>query len=441
MNPGRPGARLMPALAACAGLALAAPWWPAAAALAGGGALALLALAAAEGWWLGRHAPRAERAPRAALSQGRPALLACTVLHPADAPLTVGLRQTLPPLLGGGEALAACLAPPGRGQPCTLAVLPQHRGEDRLPALAATWTRFGLWERSGAIAPAAAVDVVGDLEAVRRLRRRLDALFLRGLGQRIAPRRGQGREFDRLRDYVPGDDYRHLEWKASARRGRLTIKEWRVERSQDVLLCLDRGHRMRARVDGAGGPLERLDHAVSAAVLAAWLAHRSEDRVGLVGFADGVDPGLAPGRGPAHLAALTALASRAVSEAVTSDYRALALDLRRRLRHRTLVMILTALPEHGDEADLLAAVSSLAPRHLPLVLVLRDPHLQAIADHAPGDRAALCRTLVAGDLVDGRQTLMRALQRRGALVAECDPGDAGEAAVNAYLMVKRRQLL
>lgn len=441
MNFGRPGRRLLPLTLACAAPAVVAPWWAPAGFAAVGLTLGLLVVAAAEGVRLGRVRLRTWRPERLALPVGRPVPIDLDLAHDHPGPLAVTVRQALPDRCGGDGRSAAALIPAGRTAHLPLEAIGRERGEEILPPPWAAWTCWHLWERLGPIGRATIVDITPDLVAVGRERRRLDALFLRGLGARLAPRRGQGREFDRLRDAVVGDDLRSVAWKATARRGRLTVREFRVERSQEVLLAVDRGFRMGVAVHSPRGPLARLDHALNAALLTAWLAHRSEDRVGLVTFADGVDPGLAPARGHHHLAALTAAATRAEVAPGFTDYRALAADLRRRLRQRTLVLIITVLPEEGDEGELLAAIDLLAPRHLPVILALGDPLLDAVADQRPGDRHGLCRALMAGALVDARRSLTTELVRRGALVATCHPDDAPTAAVNVYLDVKRRQLL
>jgi uncharacterized protein (DUF58 family) len=208
-----------------------------------------------------------------------------------------------------------------------------------------------------------------------------------------------------------------------------------------VLLCVDNGHRMAAKVAGPDGFLTRTDHAINAAVLTAWLCHRCEDRVGMLSFSAEVDNGVGQGRGVAHLAAITAFATSINEQWLHTDYRALASHLRRRLRHRTLVLMTTVLPEPGDHHDLLTAIRMLVPRHLPLVMVMTDAVLEAVAESYPLDRRDLCRTLVAGDIVDGRRQLVRELRQAGALVVETTPQDAGIQAVNAYLSVKRKQLL
>ena len=303
------------------------------------------------------------------------------------------------------------------------------------PAIA--MTSRGLVERIITAGAPAELHVLPNLKAVRRLHKRLNAFALRGLGSRTAPRIGKGREFDRLRDYVMDDDYRDIAWRASARHGRLIVREFRLDRSQEILLCLDQGHRMAARVS----QITRLDHAVNAAVLISYICNRMEDRVGIVSFDTEVDKGLPAGRGTAHLRAITAYVTSLEAAYRYTDYVAMASSLRHRLHHRTLILMMTVLPEREDRFALLRAVEMLAPQHLPLIVVLSDPNLKAAAQFQPSTKSELSETLVARDIWLGRVELMRDLRARGALVVDSTPEDAGIDSVNAYIDVKRRQML
>lgn len=437
----RPGRHLAPALAVCAAVAAGAAWWTPLAAIGAGAAVAVLLLAAVEAHWLRRVRVMVERPALIATGLGRDTPVRAEVWHDAAVDLRIAVRWPWPAAAGGGDWQGAVHCRPGRRSALDANLRGTARGRcEGGPAWTAT-TRFGLAERLARSGDGVRIEIGPDLESVRRLRRRYEALFLRGFGQRIAPRRGQGREPDHMRNYVPGDDWRHLAWKASAKRGQLTVRTFRLERSQDVVLCVDAGHRMAAAVSGAAGAASRIDHAVDAAVLAAWMCDRCEDRVGLVPFAAAPATGLGQGRGPAHLARLTRTAGALAADWLHTDYLALASHLRRRLRSRSLVLIFTVLPERGDHGDLLTAARLLLPRHLPLFLAIRDPALEAEADAAPEDHRGLCRTLAAADVVDERRQLISELRHLGCLVAESAPGDAGTVAVDAYLEAKRRQLL
>jgi uncharacterized protein (DUF58 family) len=311
------------------------------------------------------------------------------------------------------------------------------RGTATIEPLYVAATMRGLVERIVPAGDASIVHVLPNLRAVGRMHKRLNDYALRSLGARTAPKIGKGRDFDRLRDYVRDDDYRDVAWRASARHGRLIVREFRMERSQDVLLCLDSGHRMAARVE----QITRLDHAVNASVLISYICNRMEDKTGIVSFDAAVDKGLPAGRGTAHLRAITAYVTALEAAYHHTDYLALAASLRRRLRHRTLILILTVLPEREERHDLLRAVTMLAPQHLPLFVALTDRDLRAQATLLPADRDELSRTLVARDLWLGRAELIRELRARGAMVVESTAADWGIDSVNAYIEVKRRQML
>ncbi len=433
----RPGERAIRLLALLAVAAVAAHWLPGLAAPLAAAVLALGAAAAVEAGSLGRARLAAERPARLALSLDEPEEVELAVASHAPRALRLVVRQVWPPLLEPAASEEARRLRPGELARFRFTVRGVERGRAALPPPYAAITRWGLVERRLALPVPGEVQVLPNLKAVGRLHRRLNRFALRGLGSRASARLGKGREFDRLRDYVQGDDLRDVAWKASARHRKLIVQEFRLDRSQDIVVCLDRGHRMAARV----ARLTRLDHAIHAALLLAYISNRMEDRIGLLSFAAEAEQGIAQGRGRTQLRRLTAYATDLAPEVVHTDYLALAAHLRRRLRHRTLVMILTALPELEEQADLLAAAELLTPQHLPLVVLFADPELEAVARLRPADKEELSRTLVARDLWHGRQQMVRRLRRRGALVVETPPGEAGIEAVNAYLDVKRAQRL
>jgi uncharacterized protein (DUF58 family) len=351
--------------------------------------------------------------------------------------LRMTLRQRWPELVEPRSSVAEAICRPGEAVSLEFSIRGVSRGTFTVEPLHAAITMFGLMERIVAAGETSTIHVLPNLRAVSRMHRKLNDFALRSLGARTAPRIGKGRDFDRLREYVRDDDYRDIAWRASARQGRLIVREFRMERSQDVLLCVDQGHRMAARVE----QITRLDHAVNASVLISYICNRMEDKVGIVSFDTAVDKGLGAGRGSAHLRAITAYVTQLAAEYRHTDYLALAASLRRRLRHRTLILILTVLPEHEERHDLLRAVTMLAPQHLPLFVVLEDRDLAAQAQLLPANQEELSRTLVARDLWLGRAELKRELRSRGAMVVDSTAVDWGVDAVNAYIEVKRRQML
>jgi uncharacterized protein (DUF58 family) len=433
----RPGPLLIRMLVIVSALALLVPvaaWfvWIVIPALA-----AVCVMALAEALLLLRVHVSAERAAKIALGIDETETTTLALRVDGTRPLHVIVRQTWPKLVDRPATVQEGICNPGETLTLELSLRGIARGSAPVERAAVAMTMFRVVERIVLVGNESELHVLPNLSAVKRLHKKLNAFALRGLGIRSAPRLGKGREFDRMRDYVTDDDYRDIAWRASARHGRLIVREYRIDREQDVFLCLDQGHRMAARVE----QITRLDHAINAAVLISYICNRMEDRVGIVSFATEVDRGLLANRGAAHLRAVTAYVTALEAGYRNTDYLALATSLRRRLHHRTLILMLTVLPEREERHDLLRAVSMLAPQHLPLVIVLSDRNLEAAARLLPADRRELARTLVARDLWLGRVELMRDLRARGALVVNTTPEDAGIDAVNAYIDVKRRQLL
>jgi uncharacterized protein (DUF58 family) len=403
-----------------------------------GGATALVFLAAAvEALILRRVAFRVERQAKLAVPLDERETTTLRVTSTARRPLRLEIRQRWPELVEPRSSVVHALVRAGEVLDVEMHPRGITRGTAEIEPVWIAVTMRGLVERIVRAGEPSVVHVPPNLHAVGRMHKRLNEFALRSLGARQAPRIGKGREFDRLRDYVRDDDYRDIAWKASARHGRLIVREFRMERSQEILLCLDQGHRMAGRVE----QVTRLDHAVNASVLISYICNRMEDKTGIVAFDTAVDKGLPAGRGAAHLRAITAYVTQLEAAYRHTDYLALAASLRRRLHHRTLILILTVLPEREERFDLLRAVDMLAPQHLPLFVTLSDRDLRAQAELLPSNREELSRTLVARDLWLGRAELTRELRARGAMVVESTAVDWGVDAVNAYIEVKRRQML
>jgi uncharacterized protein (DUF58 family) len=433
----RPGRRLVWAFGAAGGAALAVPAFPPALylalALAGGALLA----AAFERWLLGRVGLHFEEAPKVVLSLDEVETIGFRLATDAPRPVRLTVRRMWPALVAERSSTLRGVCRPGETLPLASPVRAIARGRAPLEGPHAAISFWGWAERVLQVSHQGELLVLPNLRAVRRLHQRLNAFVLRGMGQRTAPRLGKGRDFDRLREYNINDDFRDIAWKASARHRKLIVREYRLDRSQDVLLCIDKGHRMAALTTR----IRRVDHAVNAAVLIGYICNRMEDRVGLLSFGAQVDSGIPQGRGAAHLARITAFSSAIQAEYIHTDFLALGAHVRRRLRHRSLILIVTTLPEEGDQPALVRAVGMMAPTHLPLVIVLSDPALEAAAESRPADKMELCRTLVARDVTLQRRRMMEELRRRGAWVVDTGPEDSGVESVNAYLEIKRRQLI
>jgi uncharacterized protein (DUF58 family) len=254
---------------------------------------------------------------------------------------------------------------------------------------------------------------------------------------RLVRKRGQGTEFDSLREYVVGDDSRLVHWPTSARRGKLMIRQNRVEMSQTIFLVLDAGRMMTARVGGR----TKLDHALNAALLLSYAALRLGDRAGVMAVAREVltfiPPSNASGQFGRILDATYALEPRMEEPRF---YLALS-DLSLKLRRRSLVIAFTDLVDERSSEGLLRYSLGLLPRHLSLVVAMSDTELLELADGEPQEAQDLYRHGVAAEMLERREGVLARLKSAGVMVMDAPPQKISSDVLDRYLSIKTRNLL
>jgi uncharacterized protein (DUF58 family) len=291
---------------------------------------------------------------------------------------------------------------------------------------------LGLAQVDQTVPAAEAVPVYPNLLDVRRYEALMRTRFQPDEGYR-ARRIGAGREFDHFRDYTVDDDYRFVNWKASARRAKLTTSVFEVEHSQDVIFCLDMGRMMAAHV----GNLTKLDHAINAIMMLAHVSQRFQDNLGLLTFTHTVHQYLRPSKGHAQFAKFLDALYSVKPEPCYVNYREAFQYLVQRHTKRSLIMIFTDLLDATVSAEFRDAVRLLKRFHLPLTIAVADVPLQALAVQSPDTREELYATAVARDLLRQRRELLRSLEREGVLILDTVPERLTNEAVNRYLMLKK----
>nr|WP_211194417.1 DUF58 domain-containing protein [Pyxidicoccus fallax] len=356
----------------------------------------------------------------------------------AAAPLRLDVRDEPPVELESTGHRQALTLPADAPASLTYLVTPPARGDARFGDVHLRLAGpLGLCWRQVRVPAAQAVKVYPDLTALSRealtLARTSDAASARTQRRRVA----EGREFESLREYRPGDDYRHIDWKASARHASTLVRTWQPERNQPVLLLLDCGRHMAGRVRGR----RKLDHAVDAALRLARVSLDAGDVVGVLAFASDVRAFLPPRKGREHLRLITESLYRAEAALEESDYgRAFDFAFARQTR-RALVVLFTDLVDPDASAGLLTRTLALRPRHLPVVASLLDEDLEAAATEVPREaQDAYARQAAARLEAEYRRTATT-LRDAGALVVRAPARGFGAAALNAYLDVKSRGLL
>lgn len=322
-------------------------------------------------------------------------------------------------------------------------------------------SRLGLWQRTFALPLVSLLRVYPDLKQLARysMYARMNRLSL--LGVRRARRIGTDNEFERLREYTPDDNFRHIDWKATGRRRKLIVRDFQTNHNQRVVFLIDAGRMM---VNESGG-LSLLDRAIDAALMLAHVAAIRGDAVGLLTFSDRVHTWIAPNRtGRRQVHRMVHAVHDLFPRLVESRYDLAFLHLARDCRKRSLVVLVTNLIDDVNANQIEAHVTSLAGRHLPLAVLLRDHEIFDAIPTPPtgpgltaqrGPRAdmgppldrwsdtdpALYRAAAAADLLSWRAQVLGRLRRGGALTLDLFPENLSAPLINEYLRIKAMHLL
>lgn len=320
-------------------------------------------------------------------------------------------------------------------------ITPSARGERRLRAVTVRYALpLGMLWAEERIEIPKSVAVYPDVHAARvlellRRRGRQDA--------RLGSLRVHGgdTELERLRPYQRGDEIRHIDWRASARREDLVTRQYQAESDQSIVFAIDVGRAMR----GGSQRLTSMDRALSAALLTADVALRGGDRAGLLTFDDRPRSFLRPTGGRSGGRKLTRAAYAIDAGLSATDFRAAVVFLKRQVKARSLFILFTNVLDPRGAKELSNAVKSLVPSHLPLCVLMRDDDVTDLAlgsRSSPGDVAVDPLVMAAAaEAVLDRDHLIRALRSAGSLVLDARPEDVTPELVKRYLEIKSRRLL
>ncbi|HZG47755.1 MAG TPA: DUF58 domain-containing protein [Allosphingosinicella sp.] len=322
----------------------------------------------------------------------------------------------------------------GTGIAATLDIRAERRGTGRI---ASVWLRLpgliGLVWKQRRVTLDREVLITPD---IRPTHREGIALASRELlhGQIARRETGEGAEFDALADFRPGMDRRAIDWKQSARHTRLIAKEYQVERNNHIILAIDSGRTMSEPMEG----VPRIDSAVSAALLTAFVALKQGDRIGLFAFDAKPRASSKVVSGPGAFNLLQRVAAGIDYSENETNYTLALATLASALKRRALVIVFTEFTDTVSAELMLAALGPLIGRHLLLFVVLRDAELEGFTSAEPGDPDDISRAVTAAGLLQERRLVLTRLKHLGVEVVEAPAAEAGPAVVNAYLDLKRR---
>jgi uncharacterized protein (DUF58 family) len=298
-------------------------------------------------------------------------------------------------------------------------------------------SRFNLVWRQVRVANPTAVKVYPNMRRAREAE--LKALGARSVvsSHRKTSWRGEGREFESMRDYVRGDELRHISWTATARRGKLTTRQYQIERDQTILVALDAGRLMTARIEQE----TKLDSAVHATLSLFAAAARAGDNAGLVVFGRRIKSYLPPGRGRDHIEAALEALYAVEPEMIEPSYPHAFEFIAANSKRRSLVVLLTDLVDEEGSKELLTSLNLLRPRHLPLVVTIADRDLKAVVQEIPSSARDLFTQSVAEEIIHHREAALRLVESVGGLALDVTAAALAPALLETYLRVKERGLL
>jgi uncharacterized protein (DUF58 family) len=327
--------------------------------------------------------------------------------------------------------------PPGSRATVSIALTSRRRGRVFVDAVWVRWNGpLSLARFVRRIPIDVAIDVVSDVRGVQNAALQFfarDAIF----GVKVQRQQGDGSEFDALREYTPGLDPRRVDWKRSARHRKLLCKEFDTERNHQIILAFDTGYLMREPIN----KVARLDHAINAGLVLAWIAMRGGDLVGTYGFDAVVRSYHPPARGLSRFAHVQRATAELDYNAEETNYTLGLAELNIRLKRRALVILFTEFVDTITAELLIESLERVHSRHVVVLVTLRDNDLQQTIDAEPNSFEAVAESVIAQDIQRDRSVVFERLERMGLHCLDASTANVTVALIVRYLMIKQRGLI
>jgi uncharacterized protein (DUF58 family) len=295
----------------------------------------------------------------------------------------------------------------------------------------------GLWLKQQTFPCPGELHVYPDIKQIAEyaLLARTNRLSL--IGVRRTKRAGQENDFERLRDYQQDDNYKHIDWRSTARRQKMTVKQFQTDQSQRVIFMLDCGRMMTNEHNG----LSLLDYALNSVLMLGYVALDQGDSVGMLCFSDHVHKYVPPAGGKHQMNRLLHAGFDQYPRMVQSRFDQAFLYLSTHCRRRSLVVLITNVIDDVNCQQIHNYMGNLVGAHLPLVVLLRDYRMFLAADNPAPDPLVLYRSAAASQLLTWRHQVIRRMKAAGSLTLDVFPDDMTSPLINQYLDVKARHML
>jgi len=364
---------------------------------------------------------------------GVPTTVAFEVTNGSRRSAEIRLAEDLPEDMNAEPSECAGLLDAGARATLTYRLTARKRGRYLLSDVdVRVLPAMGLFYRQFRVSLPGEVHVFPNLANIKRY----ELLLRRGLTYEQGAARlrqiGQGSEFESLRLYGPGDEMSRVDWKATAKRSRLIVKNFEPEREQSVLVAIDVGRATAGEFEG----LSRLDYFVNAALMLAYVALRQGDWFSLLAFSDKIEGYLPPVRQLRNIDRVARALYQLEPRLTEADYAAACRFLSLRSRKRSLVCLMTDVIDREASGIIIDYMARFARYHLPLAITLSDSEVRALAETPLSAGPDPYAKAVALDVVTAREEALAAMRRRGVGVLDADPHALMPDLISRYLLIK-----
>jgi uncharacterized protein (DUF58 family) len=350
----------------------------------------------------------------------------------------IDVRDDLPSTLTATPSSISLKIPPNRGAEFDYQLRPSRRGSFQFESVFLRLrSLFGFWNRMVVKPCPGELLVYPDMKQLSEyaLLARTNRLSL--IGVRKTRKAGQDNNFERLRDYTQDDNYKHIDWRSTARRNKLTVKQFQTDQSQRIVFLLDCGRLMTNEYRG----LSLVDYALNSILMLSYVALAQGDSVGLLCFADKLESYVPLRGGLSQMNRLLHAGFDRFPSLVPSNFDGAFLHFSKNCRRRSMVVLITNIIDDVTAAQVSGYMRSLRSRHLPVLALMRDRSVFDSADNPAMDDEVLYRSAAAAQLLIWRHEILQRLENAGVLNVDAFPDALTTPLINRYLQAKAKHLL
>ena len=372
------------------------------------------------------------------------------VINRSRYPLKVRLKDDFPDEFLFDEIVHDCSVSPMDETDIAYRLMPLRRGIYQFVDIHLRCQGIlGLVVRQRRVPAATEIKVYPNLQAIRQYELLVKRGMLHQIGLKNSRRFGEGTEMERLREYFPDDDFRRMDWNATARQRKPIVREFETERSQDVVIMLDTGRlmaspilleasRLPATEATSQKAMLKLDYAINTTLMTAYVSTLKGDKVGLIAFADTVHQYLAPKPGKKQFLTMLETIYALPVHAVEPDFEAAFKYLAAKQRKRALIILFTDILDNDSAEGIAAYVSQLSKHHLVVCVTLTDAGIVELAEQKSTDSKSVYQKAIAERLLQEKRATLEILRRRGVITIDVPAHQLTMAVVNKYLELKAK---